>query len=58
MVGALDNAPSNLVPTYEIWTPRRESWLHGLPWADQYLRDRTDESGSWRESHREETLPQ
>ena len=40
MVGSLKNAPSGLVPTYEIWVPRREEWLHGLPWADQYKGDR------------------
>jgi hypothetical protein len=57
MVGSLDDAPSKLIPTYEIWTPRRESWLHGLPWADQYEGDRTAETGTWRESHKEGTLP-
>ncbi len=40
MAGSLDDAPSGLVPTYEIWTPRRESWLHGLPWAEQFEGDR------------------
>lgn len=40
MVGSLDDAPSGLLPTYEIWTPRREEWLHGLPWADQFAGDR------------------
>ena len=48
MVGALDAAPSDLIPTYEIWVPRREQWLHNLPWADQYAGDRTDEPGNWR----------
>jgi hypothetical protein len=57
MVGSLDDAPSKLIPTYEIWTPRRESWLHGLPWTDQYEGDRTAETGTWRESHKEGTLP-
>jgi hypothetical protein len=42
MVGSLDDAPSGLVPTYELWIPRREEWLHGLPWAEQYTADRTD----------------
>ena len=49
MVGSLDDAPTGLVPTYELWTPRREDWLHGLPWADQYAGDRTDAAGNWRE---------
>ena len=43
MVGSLDVAPSDLIPTYEIWTPRREAWLQGLPWADQFPGDRTAE---------------
>lgn len=38
--GTLDDAPSGLAPQYELWTPRRESWLHALPWADQFTRDR------------------
>ena len=46
MVGSLDDAPSNLVPTYEIWTPRRERWLHGLPWAEQHAGDRPAEASS------------
>ncbi len=50
MVGSLDEAPSGLTPTYEIWVKRREEWLHGLPWADQYAGDRTTEAGDWRES--------
>lgn len=49
MVGSLDTAPSDLIPSYELWTPRREGWLHNLPWADQFERDRTDEGGNWRE---------
>lgn len=50
MVGSLDDAPSGLVPSYELWTPRRETWLHGLPWADQYAGDRTDAAGTLREA--------
>ena len=42
LAGALDNAPTGLVPTYELWVPRREEWLHGLPWADQHTGDRAD----------------
>jgi hypothetical protein len=40
MIGSLDDAPSGLVPTYELWIPRREEWLHGLPWAE-HIGDRT-----------------
>ncbi|MGY9046469.1 aldehyde-activating protein [Puniceibacterium antarcticum] len=38
-LGALD-IPDQLVPTYELWTIRRESWLPPLPLAEQYARDR------------------
>lgn len=31
-LGCLDDAPSGLTPAYELWTPRRESWL--VPVAD------------------------
>lgn len=41
MVGAFDNPPTDLIPSYELWTPRRENWLHALPWAEQYDGDRT-----------------
>ena len=44
MAGSLDSAPTGLVPTYEIWIPRREEWLHRLPWADQHEGDRGDEA--------------
>jgi hypothetical protein len=50
MVGSLHDAPSGLVPAYELWTPRREDWLHGLPWTDQYVGDRAGEVGTWRET--------
>ena len=39
-LGALD-APDQLVPTYECWTVRRESWLPPFPLAHRYERDRT-----------------
>ena len=42
MVGSLDDAPSGLIPEYELWTPRREAWLHGLPWASQHSGDRVE----------------
>jgi hypothetical protein len=31
MTGTLDNAPTGLTPTYELWIARREEWLHGMP---------------------------
>lgn len=38
--GSLDSAPTDLVPTYEIWVRRREPWLRPLPGAGQYEEDR------------------
>ena len=38
-LGALDS-PDQLVPTYESWTIRRESWLPPFPLARRYDRDR------------------
>ena len=38
-LGTLD-APDQLVPTYESWTIRRETWLPPLPLARHYERDR------------------
>jgi hypothetical protein len=29
-LGALDDAPTDLVPTYELWVVRRERWLPDL----------------------------
>jgi len=43
MAGSLDEAPSTLVPEYELWTFRREEWLHGLPGATQFERNRPDQ---------------
>lgn len=40
MVGTLDGAPSDQTPGYELWTPRREVWLHPLPGLEQFERDR------------------
>ena len=39
MLGALDS-PNQLVPTYELWTIRRESWLPPFSLAERYERDR------------------
>ncbi|MEP0947721.1 GFA family protein [Nodosilinea sp. FACHB-141] len=38
-LGSLD-APDQLMPTYENWSIRRESWLPPLPLARRYERDR------------------
>ncbi|HEY1615037.1 MAG TPA: GFA family protein [Rhizomicrobium sp.] len=38
-LGTLD-APDQFVPTYEIWTTRRESWLPEFPFARRYAHDR------------------
>ena len=39
-VGSLDDAPTGLRPTYEIWTKRREHWLPPLEGVAQYDCDR------------------
>lgn len=38
-LGCLDT-PDQLVPTYENWTVRRESWLPPFPFKTHYERDR------------------
>ena len=38
-LGSLD-APDQLMPTYESWTVRRESWLPAFPLAHSYRHDR------------------
>jgi hypothetical protein len=38
-LGALD-ATDQLMPTYELWTIRRESWLPPFPLTRRYERDR------------------
>ncbi len=38
-LGSLD-APDQLVPTYELWTIRREAWLPAFPVTRRYRRDR------------------
>lgn len=38
-LGALD-APDQFVPTYELWTVRRENWLPPFPLVKSYERDR------------------
>jgi hypothetical protein len=38
-LGSLDEI-DQFVPTYELWTIRREGWLPPFPLAHQYQRDR------------------
>ena len=38
-LGVLDS-PNQLVPTYELWTVRREPWLPPFPLRRHYERDR------------------
>ena len=40
MTGALDRAPTDITPGYEIWTKRREHWLRPLRSAEQFEEDR------------------
>ena len=41
-LGSLD-APSQLIPSYELWTIRRESWLPAFPMTTLHARDREDD---------------
>ena len=41
-LGSLD-APNQLMPTYELWTERREEWLPPFPLKRRYERDRNRE---------------
>lgn len=38
-LGSMD-APDQFIPTYELWTVRRESWLPPFPTSRQYERNR------------------
>lgn len=38
-LGSLD-APDQFVPSYELWTIRREAWLPAFPLSRHYERDR------------------
>lgn len=42
-LGCLD-APNQLVPTYELWTIRRETWLPPFPTKKHYIYDRENSS--------------
>ncbi|MNE77214.1 Glutathione-dependent formaldehyde-activating enzyme [compost metagenome] len=46
-LGSLD-APDQLIPTYESWIIRRESWLPAFALSRRYERDR-DASGRFEE---------
>jgi hypothetical protein len=39
-VGAFDEAPSDLSPSYELWIGRREGWLQPIDGTEQYIGDR------------------
>jgi hypothetical protein len=40
-LGAFNQAPTNLVPTYELWVGRRESWLRVATPTEEFPGDRT-----------------
>ena len=42
-LGSLDDT-DQFVPTYELWTIRRESWLPPFPTKKRYIRDRDTDS--------------
>jgi hypothetical protein len=39
-LGILADAPTRLVPTYELWTKRREPWLRPIEGAEQFEENR------------------
>jgi hypothetical protein len=39
-LGTLQDAPTGLKPTYELWIKRREPWLAPVEGADQFEEDR------------------
>ena len=39
--GAFDDAPSGLLPTYELWLNRRERWLRPIEGAEQHTGNRS-----------------
>jgi hypothetical protein len=43
-LGSLD-APDQFVPSYELWTLRRESWLPPFPVKKRYERNRDESHG-------------
>ncbi len=41
--GSLDEAPTDLSPSYELWIKRRETWLRPLPGCRQFEEDRPED---------------
>ncbi len=39
-LGIMDEAPTSLAPSYELWVKRRESWLRPIDGAEQFQEDR------------------
>ncbi len=39
-LGCLDDAPTELPPEYELWTPRREHWMPPITGASQHKGNR------------------
>ena len=39
-LGILSEAPTALVPSYELWIKRREPWLRPIDGAEQYEENR------------------
>jgi hypothetical protein len=39
-LGALDDAPTGLTPIRELWTKRREPWMHPVSGAAQFTENR------------------
>jgi hypothetical protein len=44
-LGALSQAPTPFVPSYELWIKRREPWLRPVEGAEQFEEDRTRPTG-------------
>lgn len=40
-LGVFDQAPTDLVPTYELWSVRRERWMPALPDTEQFAGNRS-----------------
>jgi len=40
-LGILSDAPSPIIPSYELWIKRREPWLRPIDGAEQYEEDRS-----------------
>jgi hypothetical protein len=40
-LGSINDAPTALNPSYELWVKRREAWLLPLKYAEQFDEDRT-----------------